>query len=123
MATHPKHADCENCEAPCCRRQVMTLDDRPAMIKDMRPIYLEAGTNITVVGYQVNEDGTRQPTITCNAFNLTTMGCGIYHTRPAHCRDYDCRDDDPDNWESRAHCDISRHKKLEAARARKAARA
>ena len=100
----------------------MTLDDKPAMIKDMRPIYLAAGTNIRVVGFQVNDDGSRQPSITCEAFDLKTLGCTVYADRPEHCHDYDCREDDPGTWESRAHCDIARHRKMEAARERARAR-
>ena len=100
----------------------MTLDDKPAMIAQMRPIYLAAGTNIRVVGFQVNDDGSRQPSITCEAFDLKTLGCTVYANRPEHCHDYDCREDDPGTWESRAHCDIARHRKIEAARERARAR-
>ena len=118
MAKHHKRADCESCEAPCCRRQTMTLGDEPAMVSDMRPLYLAAGTNITVIGFQVNDDGSRQPAVRCEAFDLTTFGCTVYGHRPEHCRRYDCRDDDPGTWESRAHCDLARHRRMTAARER-----
>ena len=118
MAKHHKRADCESCEAPCCRRQTMTLGGEPAMVSDMRPLYLAAGTNITVIGFQVNDDGSRQPAVRCEAFDLTTFGCTVYGHRPEHCRHYDCRDDDPGTWESRAHCDLARHRRMTAARER-----
>jgi len=118
VARHPTHADCESCEAPCCRRQTMTLGGEPAMVRDMRPLYRAAGTDITVVGFQVNDDGSRQPAIRCKAFDLATLACGVYDRRPEHCQHYDCRADDPDTWESRAHCDLARHRRMEAARER-----
>lgn len=124
LATHPKHADCENCEAPCCRRQVMTLDDKPMYVRDARPIYLAAGTNITVKGWQQNDDGSRQPAWQCDAFDVKALMCTVYEKRPEHCHDYDCREDDPNDWRSRAHCDVERHRKMEGlrrnARARRA---
>jgi len=116
VAKHPKHADCESCEAPCCRRQTMTLGGEPAMVRDMRPLYLAAGTNIKVIGFQVNDDGSRQPAVRCEAFDLATLGCTVYDHRPEHCQHYDCRDDDPGTGESRAHCDLARHRRMEAAR-------
>ena len=41
-----------------------------------------------------------------------------YASRPEHCRTYDCRDDDPDEWQARAHCDLARHRKIEGLRPR-----
>jgi Fe-S-cluster containining protein len=29
----------------------------------------------------------------CTHFDRTTLGCGVYHHRPATCREYDCRED------------------------------
>jgi len=40
--------------------------------------------------------------IACDAFDNATLACGIYGARPEHCRTYDCRDDDPDEWEARS---------------------
>jgi len=31
---------------------------------------------------------------------------------------YDCRDDDPAEWQARAHCDIARHRRMNALRAK-----
>ncbi len=118
MAKHPKLADCENCEAPCCTRQVMTDGEKPMKIADARAYYTERGTNLQVVGWQHNDDGTRQAAWKCLAFDPKTLGCTIYNNRPDHCHDYDCRGDDADNWESRAHCLLDRHRKIEAARAK-----
>jgi len=56
--------------------------------------------------------------IACDAFDNATLACGIYGARPEHCRTYDCRDDDPDEWEARPHCDVARHRRLERIRAR-----
>ena len=119
MAKHSKEADCESCEAPCCRRQTMTLDDKPMYVKDARPIYLAAGTDIKVNGWQQNDDGSRQPAWKCLAFDVKTLGCTVYDSRPEHCHDYDCREDDPNDWRSRAHCDLDRHRKMDAQRAKK----
>lgn len=123
VAVHPKHADCESCEAPCCRRQVMQDGDgKPMFVKDARPLYFAAGTDLRVVGWQQNDDGKRQPAWECMAFDTNTLACTVYDKRPEHCQHYDCRDDDPNTWESRAHCDIERHRKMEARRRKAAAR-
>ena len=53
--------------------------------------------------------------IACDAFDVAHLQCGIYGARPEHCRTYDCRDDDPDEWQARPHCDLVRHRKLERA--------
>lgn len=84
---------------------------------DIRPIYHAAGTDIKVIGWGKQPDG-RQPMIECQAFDTDHLKCGIYPTRPEHCRTYDCREDDPDDWQARAHCDLERHRKLEKKRAR-----
>jgi Fe-S-cluster containining protein len=86
-------------------------------LEDIRPIYTAAGTDVHVVGWAKQPDG-RQPMIACDAFDTTHLRCGIYGSRPEHCRTYDCRDDDPDDWQARAHCDLPRHRKLEQARAK-----
>ncbi len=44
--------------------------------------------------------------------------CTVYERRPEHCRIYDCRQDDPDEWEARPHCDVARHRRMERMRAR-----
>ena len=95
----------------------MEDDDGWYHVADARPIYLEAGTDIRVVGWGRQPDG-RQPMFECQAFDLKTLRCGVYETRPEHCRVYDCRDDDPDDWRARPHCDLARHAKMEARRAR-----
>lgn len=84
-------------------------------LKHARPVYRAAGTDVKVVGWHRNADG-RQPMLECQAFDLATLGCGIYGTRPEHCRAYDCREDEPDEWEQRPHCDLARHRRMEAAR-------
>lgn len=123
MAIHPKEADCENCEAPCCRRQVMTDEnDKPLSVKDARLIYVPAGTTLRVVGWQANDDGSRQAAWECVAFDTKELKCTVYDKRPEHCHDYDCREDDPNDWRSRAHCDLDRHEKMDALRAKAAAR-
>lgn len=109
-----RYPDCTNCEAPCCRRQFMEDSGGWFRLADIRPIYLAAGTDIRVVGWSKQPDG-RQPMIACNAFDTTTLRCGIYESRPDHCRTYDCRGDDPDEWQARPHCDIARHRALAGA--------
>jgi Fe-S-cluster containining protein len=77
-------------------------------LKDARPIYLEAGTDIKIVGWHQQKHG-RQPMFECQAFDTQALRCGVYEKRPGHCRTYDCRDDEPDEWRQRAHCDLARH--------------
>lgn len=115
MAVVAKYPECENCEAPCCRRQFMEDADRWFKLSDIRPIYLEAGTDIHVVGWAQQPDG-RQPMIACDAYDVDHSKCTIYGSRP-DCRTYDCRDDDPDEWQARAHCDLERHRTLATVRA------
>lgn len=81
-----------------------------------RPIYQRAGTDVKVVGWHQNPDG-RQPMLECQAFDVKQLRCTIYAQRPEHCRVYDCREDDPDEWEARPHCDLARHRRMVAARA------
>ncbi len=87
-------------------------------LADARPIYLEAGADVKVVGWVAHDDG-RQPMLECRAFDATALRCTVYATRPEHCRRYDCREDDPEEWEQRAHCDIARHRRLERIHARR----
>lgn len=94
----------------------MENEDGWFKLSDIRPIYLEANTDIRVVGWAAQPDG-RQPMIACNAFDELALGCGVYEVRPEHCRTYDCREDDPDDWRSRAHCDIENHRLLDASTA------
>ncbi|HVE69429.1 MAG TPA: YkgJ family cysteine cluster protein [Solirubrobacteraceae bacterium] len=117
MAVRERYPDCTACEAPCCRRQFMEDESGWFDLGDIRPIYLAAGTDVHVVGWARQPDG-RQPMIACNAFDEKTLRCGIYATRPEHCRAYDCREDDPDDWRARPHCDLGRHEKLQQAAAR-----
>jgi Fe-S-cluster containining protein len=117
MAVVARYPDCENCEAPCCTKQFMEDDSGWFKLEDIRPIYTAAGTDIHVVGWAKQPDG-RQPMIACDAFDTAHLQCGIYGSRPEHCRTYDCRDDDPDEWQARAHCDLARHRKLERVRAK-----
>mgnify|MGYP000052917016 FL=1 len=49
--------------------------------------------------------------IECQAFDTTELRCGAYERRPEHCRTYDCRDDEPDDWRARPHCDVERHRR------------
>ncbi|HEX9269411.1 MAG TPA: YkgJ family cysteine cluster protein [Candidatus Limnocylindria bacterium] len=112
-----RYPDCTNCEAPCCRRQFMEEGDRWLPLHDIRPIYRDAGTDVRIVGWEKQPDG-RQPMIECAAFDVAHLRCGIYASRPEHCRTYDCREDDPDDWRARPHCDIARHRRMEASRAR-----
>ncbi len=95
----------------------MEDDDGWYRLADARPIYLAAGTDIRVVGWQKQDDG-RQPMFECEAFDRRALRCGVYGSRPEHCRAYDCRDDDPDDWRARPHCDLGRHARMEALRAR-----
>lgn len=82
-------------------------------LADARPIYQAAGADVKVVGWVAHEDG-RQPMLECQAFDKAHLGCGVYPSRPEHCRTYDCREDDPEDWEQRAHCDLARHRRREA---------
>jgi Fe-S-cluster containining protein len=54
----------------------------------------------------------------CQAFDKKHLQCTVYESRPEHCRTYDCRDDDPEDWQSRAHCDLARHRRMTALRAK-----
>ena len=96
----------------------MSDDDRSYTLADARPIYRAAGADVRVVGWERQEDG-RQPMLECTAFDTDHLTCGVYATRPEHCRVYDCRGDDEyaDDWQARPHCDVARHRKMEAARA------
>lgn len=113
------HPDCAGCEAPCCRRQFMSDDDGWYRLADARPIYRAAGADVRVVGWAEQEDG-RQPMLECTAFDATRLACTVYATRPEHCRVYDCRDADEyaDEPDARPHCDIERHRSMEALRMR-----
>ena len=113
--------DCASCEAPCCRRQFMEDDEGWFTLADARPLYRSAGTDVRVVGWYQKADG-RQPMLECQAFDTAHLVCTVYEERPDHCRAYDCRDDDPDRWEGRPHCDLARHRRMEAARAKGASR-
>ena len=117
MAVAARYPDCANCEAPCCTRQFMEDSDSWFKLSDIRPIYTAAGTDVHVVGWAQQPDG-RQPMIACDAFDMKQLQCGIYGSRPEHCRTYDCRDDDPDEWQARPHCDLERHRTLDRMRAR-----
>lgn len=88
-------------------------------LADIRPIYRAAGADVRVVGWVQQRDG-RQPMVECEAFDASRLRCSIYPGRPEHCRSYDCRDDDPDDWRARAHCDLARHQRLAARRPRPA---
>lgn len=72
-------------------------------LAEIRPIYFAAGTDVRVVGWQQQRDG-RQPMIECKAYDARAHKCTVYERRPAHCRTYDCRDDDPSDWRARPHC-------------------
>lgn len=111
------YPDCETCEAPCCRRQFLEDDSGWFTLADARPIYLEAGTDVRVVGWHQQREG-RQPMLECQAFDRKELRCTVYESRPEHCRSYDCRDDDPDEWQARAHCDLARHRRMTALRAK-----
>ncbi len=88
-----RYPDCEHCEAPCCRRQFMEDSSGWFTLADARPIYLEAGTDIKIVGWHQQKDG-RQPQFECQAFDKKALRCTVYESRPEHCRTYDCREDD-----------------------------
>jgi len=109
--------DCAGCEAPCCRRLFMEDAQGWFTLEDARVIYREAGADVKVVGWQQQKDG-RQPMLECQAFDTDHLRCGVYDDRPRHCRVYDCRDDDPTEWQARPHCDLERHRRMEAMRAR-----
>lgn len=112
MAVPERYPDCRGCEAPCCTRQFMEDEDRFFTLKDIRAIYRPAGIDVRVVGWAAHDDGRRQPMIECNAFDKDALRCGAYSARPEHCRTYDCRDDGPDDWRARPHCDVERHRRL-----------
>ncbi|HET7701538.1 MAG TPA: YkgJ family cysteine cluster protein [Candidatus Limnocylindria bacterium] len=91
-------------------------------LSDARPLYRAAGADVRVVGWAAQPDG-RQPMLECTAFDAEHLQCGVYTTRPEHCRIYDCRDDDEyaEEEDARPHCDIARHRRMEALRARRRA--
>ncbi len=97
----------------------MDDDDGWFRLSDARPIYLAAGADVRVVGWARQDDG-RQPMLECTAFDTDHLRCTVYGTRPEHCRTYDCRaqDDDPEEWRARPHCDVARHRRMEALRHR-----
>lgn len=99
----------------------MSDEDGWYRLSDARPLYLAAGADVRVVGWAKQPDG-RQPMLECTAFDTDHLQCGVYATRPAHCRTYDCRDDDEfaDEEDARPQCDIARHRKMEAMRAARA---
>lgn len=106
--------DCEACEAPCCRRQLMDDGgDRWFTLADAREIYRPLRIDVKVIGWVQQEDG-RQPLLECQAFDKDHLACTAYERRPEHCRVYDCRDDEPDEDVARPHCDIARHRRREA---------
>jgi Fe-S-cluster containining protein len=107
MAARARFPDCENCEAPCCRRQFMEDDEGWFTLKDIRAIYTPVKIDVRIVGWAQHDDG-RQPMIECTAFDKEHLRCGAYDRRPEHCRTYDCRDDEPDDWRARAHCLLPR---------------
>lgn len=114
MADVARYPDCQNCEAPCCTKQFMEDEDHWFRLSEIRAIYRPAGTDVHIVGWASQPDG-RQPMIACDAFDTKKLQCGIYGSRPEHCRTYDCREDDPDEWQARAHCDLARHRRHERA--------
>ena len=67
---------CDNCEAVCCRLQVLLIGDNDVP---------EAMTEWSDWGQvmQRRDDGW------CTALDRTTMRCTIYEQRPQVCRDYD----------------------------------
>lgn len=117
--TRAPYPDCTSCEAPCCRRQFMSDDEGWFRYRDARPIYLEAGADVRIVGWAKQQEG-RQPMLECTAFDTKHLRCGVYGTRPDHCRIYDCRveGEDVNDWRARPHCDLERHRRIEAMRAR-----
>jgi hypothetical protein len=110
--------DCESCEAPCCRRQLMDDATGWFTLADARALYRPAGADVKVVGWVQRADG-RQPLLECQAFDLAHHACTVYDRRPEHCRIYDCRDDDPEEELARPHCDLARHRRMEARRKRR----
>ena len=88
----------------------MQDDDRWFTLKDIRAIYTPVQIDVRVVGWAQHEDG-RQPMVECTAFDKDQLRCGAYERRPEHCRTYDCRDDEPDDWRARAHCLVERHER------------
>ncbi len=114
---HANYPDCESCEAPCCRKQFIEDDSGWFTLADARPIYLESGTDIKIVGWHTQQEG-RQPMFECQGFDRKTLRCTVYSSRPAHCRSYDCRDDDPAESQARPHCDLARHRRMTAQRAK-----
>jgi Fe-S-cluster containining protein len=108
--TRAAFPDCESCEAPCCRRQFIDDDEGWFDLAQARELYRGAGTTVKVVGWHQQPDG-RQPMLECQAFDVAHLRCSVYEKRPEHCRIYDCREDDPDEWEARPHCDLARHRR------------
>lgn len=102
----------------------MSDDNGWYAVADARPIYRAAGADIRVVGWADQDDGRRQPMLECTAFDTDHLACGVYATRPEHCRIYDCRgtEEYAGEWEARPHCDIDRHRRMEAFRARASGR-
>jgi Fe-S-cluster containining protein len=88
-------------------------------LADARAIYRPAGADVKIVGWADREDG-RQPMLECQAFDTARLGCTVYEKRPEHCRAYDCRDDDPEDWRARPHCDLARHRRRLALRVKRA---
>lgn len=87
----------------------MEDEDSWFTLTDIRAIYRPRGIEVKVVGWAAHPDG-RQPMIECTSFDTAELRCGAYSVRPDHCRSYDCRDDDPDDWRARPHCDVARHR-------------
>jgi Fe-S-cluster containining protein len=110
VVTEAQYPDCESCEAPCCRRQFIDDDEGWFDLAQARELYRDAGTTVKVVGWHRQPDG-RQPMLECQAFDIAHLRCSVYEKRPEHCRIYDCREDDPDDWEARPHCDLARHRR------------
>ena len=79
-------------------------------------------TPATIAGsVNVYQSALREATrsmLECTAFDKKHLRCGVYDTRPEHCRIYDCRGDDEhaEDWRGRPHCDIERHRRMEATR-------
>ena len=84
-------------------------------LADARAIYRPAGADVKIVGWADRDDG-RQPMLACTAFDKAHLRCTVYEQRPEHCRTYDCREDDPEDWRARPHCDVARHRRMEALR-------
>ena len=88
-------------------------------LADARAIYRPAGADVKIVGWTDRDDG-RQPMLECTAFDKAHLGCTVYERRPEHCRTYDCRDDDPEDWRARPHCDLARHGRMLALQLKRA---